>query len=233
MRGARAGLRRGNILVLVCILSVVIFVSLFALGFLTKTDVRTSSNLLREILATSLAESIATQMEAQANSKPWADRFWLDPAVAPPALMTFDRSCSYVNLSKESVSASDYDFAGVIKDLPSELREYRIFISVTLKNETYNFTWDKRWEMALLTGLNRDTTMMDKTLEQAPATESAVDALINDIKQKVEAAPPPDRSPQAQRTRIKALRKDEKSFKATAELDKSGKSKPPTLPPTP
>lgn len=226
--------RRGNILVLVCILAAVVFVSLFAVGFLTKTDVRTSSNLLREILATSLAESIATQMEAQANSRPWVERFWLEAVGPDETSMPFDRSCTYINLKNESVSPSDYEFAGIIKDLSAELREYRIFLSVTLKDETYNFTFDKRWEMALLTGLNRDTTMMDKALElTGTPTEAGVDGLIDQIKEKVDLAPPPDKSPQAQRTRIKDLRKDEKKFKASVELDKKGGGKKPTVPQLP
>ena len=225
--------RQGSILLLVCILAVVAFIALFSLGFLSKGDIRTSSNMLREALATSLAESIATQIEAQVNAKPWPDRWWFDPDnPAPQPMITFGKSSAFINLSKESLAPSEYDFAGVIKDLPTQLREYRIFVSVTLKDETYNFSWDKRWEMALLTGLNRDTTMMDKGMDEAQPSETSVDQLIDGIKTKIDAAPPPDKSPQAQVTRLHGLRRDERSFKAHAQMDNRNPGAP-KLPPLP
>lgn len=59
--------------------------------------------------------------------------------------------------SKESTPPGDYDFVANVKDLAVDpispegtLREYRLYVEVTVKGETYAFSWDKRHEGSLL-----------------------------------------------------------------------------------
>src|SRR5207248_7747209 len=137
------------------------------LSYLTKTDVSTSANMLRENLATNLAEAVAAQMEAQVNAGPWSKRFWFQEWAAsgsddaPPKYM-FDQTTPYANLSRDTLPADQYAFTGVIKDLPGSLRQYRLYLEVTVRDETYAFSWDKQWDQSLLTGMNRDATQVDK-----------------------------------------------------------------------
>lgn len=217
--------RSANVLIIVCVLALVIFAALFSLSYLTRTDIVSSSNLLREITATALAESIAAQVEARVNSHPWVDRFWLDAAQAAgtattgdqPPSMTLDRSCPFIDLSRDSTPEADYEFTGVVKDLSLELREYRLYLEVTVKGETYSFSWDKRWEMALLTALNRDMTQVGKSLDEvSSAPQTATDTLLDGIKDAANTAPPPDQPAPTVAAKIKRLRHDEKGFKATA-----------------
>lgn len=193
--------------------------AVFALGFLTKTDVTTSSNMLRENLATNLAESIAAQLEAQVNVCPWHERFWFQEAQARGDTdashpYPFDRSTPYVNLANDTLPLADLDFAGVIKDLPGELRQYRLYLEVTVRGESYSYSWDKQWEQSLLAGMNRDSTQVDKPLDtgNGTTTTATTDELIDGIKQRVEDAPPPDNSGTGQTSRLRRLRKDEPGF---------------------
>lgn len=217
--------RAGNLLLVIAILSAVMFVAMFSLGFLTRTDVTTSSFLMREVQATHLAESIAAQVEAHANSRPWSKRFWFLEALAAgtakkgdgiaPAF-PFDTSTKYVNVSRDSLPAADYEFVGVIKDLPTELWEYRLFVEVTLRGERYAFTWDKRWDQGLLSAMSRDATLLDKPLEGIDVGLPPVDTLIDTIKDQAKAAPPPEGANPPQQALIGDLREDEGSFDATA-----------------
>lgn len=210
--------RRGNILIIVSVLALVVFAALFGLSYLTRTDVVSSSNLLREITATAIAESISAQIEARTNTHPWADRFWLVDGAPKPEL-AINRGTREIDLSRESFPSSDYDFVGIVKDLPTELREYRIYLEVTVKGEVYAFSWDKRWELSLLAALNRDMTMVGKSYDDVPANTNATDTLINTIKDAADTAPPPEPGLSAAAplaTKVKRLRKEEKSFKGRA-----------------
>lgn len=214
---SRSRSRRGNILIIVSVLALVVFAALFSLSYLTRTDVVSSSNLLREITATAIAESIAAQIEARTNTHPWPERFWL-PESGPPQAM-IDRSTPEIDLSRESLPAADFEFTGIVKDLPSELREYRIYLEVKVKGETYAFSWDKRWEMSLLAALNRDMTQVGKTYDEVPTNLNATDTLIDKIKDDADAAPPADPalSPAAPlAAKVKRLRREEKTFKGRA-----------------
>lgn len=214
---SRSRSRRGNILVIVSVLALVVFAALFSLSYLTRTDVVSSSNLLREITATSIAESIAAQIEARTNTHPWPDRFWL-PDSGPPE-RRIDGATPEIDLSRESFPSADYEFVGIVKDLPTELREYRIYLEVKVKGETYAFSWDKRWEMSMLAAMNRDMTQVGKSYDDVPANLNATDTLINTIKEAADTAPPADSSltqsaPLA--AKVARLRKDEKTFKGRA-----------------
>ena len=77
------GRRQGNMILLATILCMVILAAVTSLSYLTSTDATTSGNLVRELKATALAESIAVMTEARANTGPWSRRFW---APVPPAV---------------------------------------------------------------------------------------------------------------------------------------------------
>lgn len=229
-------LRGGNVLLIIAILGLLLFGAVFSLGFLTKTDVSTSSNMLRENLATNLAESIAAQIEAQVNAAPWAKRFWMQEWMAAgaddgPPKYAFDQTTPYANLGRDTLAADQYAFSGVIKDLPGELRQYRLYLEVTVRDETYAFSWDKQWEQSLLTGMNRDATQVDKPIEVSDGSLAPVDQLVDGIKKRVVDAPPPDAAATpAQTDRIKKLRDDEPGFDSkTIAPD----PKAPTIPPPP
>lgn len=217
--------RRGNILVIVLILAMVIMTGVFSLSFLTKTDVSTTSILLRELQATYLAESVAVQVAARVNSMPWHYRFWYIDALAKgtivdgtgvSASMTFDENTGVANLSGDSLPPGEYTYMGVVKDLPSTLREYRLYLEVVVDGELYAFSWDKRYDMALLASLNHDTTMVDKIVDSLNPAPDPADKLIEVIKTEAEEAPPPEAVNQNQITKLAGLREDEKSFKARA-----------------
>ena len=228
--------RRGNVILIISILGLLIMGAIFSLGYLTKTDVSTSSNMLRESLATNIAESVAAQIEAQVTIRPWGERFWLLEAQAAgaadgiPPFLAFDSSTPYVNLSKDTLPADQYDFTGVVKDLPGELRQYRLYLEVTVKGETYAFSWDKQWDQSLLTGMNRDSTQVDKPVDAGTGSTMPTDQLIDGIKKRVTDAPPPDNSGTSQTARLKALRSDEPGFASTTIAPDP---KAPTLPPAP
>jgi len=215
--------RRGNVLLIIAILAILIFGAVFSLGFLTKTDVTTSSNMLRENLATNLAESIAAQIESQVNGVPWSQRFWLLEAQASgstgddgvPAVYAFDSSTPYVNLANDSLQPDQFDYSGVVKDLPGALRQYRLYLEVTIRDESYAFSWDKKWDQSLLMGMNRDSTQVDKPLDFGTGTTAPTDQLIDGIRQRVDSAPPTDNSGASQTARIKRLRGDEPGFAST------------------
>lgn len=217
--------RSGSVLIIVAVLSLIIFGALFSLSSLTRTDVATTSNLIEELKATYTAESIVAQIEAQVNSRPWPQRFWLWEAQATGTstsgtgivpMLTFDQTTPYVKLTKGSMAQEDFSFVGHVKDLPGTLREYRIYLEVTVENETFAFSWDKRHETSLLAGLNHETTFFDKVLENGEDPAGTVDAMLNQVKSDAQAASPPDGSDAQQKGRLNRLRKDEKSFKARA-----------------
>ena len=222
--GAGAG-RRGNTLIMIGIFGTLIFLAVCSLAFLTRTDTSTTQNLLRELHATYLGESIAAQVEVQVNSRPWNERFWkLSWQVAggtgvPMASLT--RTSKVVDLSGDTLPQGDFDYVGVVKDLQTELRQYRLYLEVTVRGETYTFSWDKRHEQTLLTGLSRDATQVDKVIEtDGGATTN--DNLLEGIKVAGNKAPPTDQSTQTQTARRDDLRRDRKSHRARTTLPDSG-----------
>jgi hypothetical protein len=222
-------MRRGSVLVLVVFVAMVVSTALFALNFMTKTDASTTAKLLREMTATTMAESIAAQIEARVNTHPWGERFWLDatPGANPPQVRV-GRDSPFLDLSRDALPLSDFEVAGIVKDLPGELREYRVYLEVGYRGETFAFSWDKRWDKTLLMGLGQGT--LDVSLDGPDAAQGASDALIETIKTQVETAGAPDATP-AQRDALKDLRRDEPSFKATAITP--GPAKQPALPALP
>ena len=202
---------------MVGIFGTLIFMAIWSLGFLTKTDASTTQNLLRELHATYLAESIAAQVDAQVNTNPWNQRFWFVASLAAGStgtpMATINKSSPFINLSGETLPPAEFDFTGVIKDLPDELRQYRLYLEVTVRGETYSFSWDKRHEQTLLSGLAHDNTEMDKVVE-IPSPVSATDNLIDGIKTEEIKAPATDNSGAGQKVRVSGLRRDRRSHRA-------------------
>lgn len=211
--------RRGNVLIMVGIFGILISLAVFSLSFLTRTDASTTANLLRELHATYLAEGIAAQVEAQVNTRPWNQRFWRQPS--GPQQAALNRTSTVINLSAETLPASEFDFVGIVKDIPHELRQYRLYLEVTVRGETYSFSWDKRHEQSLLAGLSRDATEVDRVVE-TEGGDTANDKLLSGIKTEGANAEPTDRSPAAQKKRREELRKDRESHRARASLPDSG-----------
>lgn len=181
-------------ILLATILCMMILMAVSSLSYLTSTDSTTSGNLVRELKATALAESLAVTAEARANTGPWSHRFWAPlPAAAAdsslpssaPARLVFSRSGAEFATVDAGLENEDYDYIGVVKDTSSALRTYRIYIEVTYNGELYTFTWDKRYEESLMGAVNRDATLMDKRVEgggPGDADSTETDQLINAIK---------------------------------------------------
>jgi hypothetical protein len=192
--------RRGNLVILASVLCILIFMALGSLSYLSSTDAGTTAHLVRELQATALAESIAVTVEARVNSGPWIKRFWLEEALAaatqPEAgvtpLVAFSRESGHFPSVGEGLAPLDWGYAGIVKDVSSSSRIYRIYVEVLLAGERYTFSWDKRYEESLMGAMNRDATVMDKRIEETPAAATDPnDQLIDVIKQKSKE-PAPD-----------------------------------------
>lgn len=187
-------------ILLATILCMVILAAVTSLSYLTSTDATTSGNLVRELKATALAESIAVMTEARANTGPWSRRFWapVPPAASDPspdaaARLVFSRSGGELASAGVGLENEDYDYVGVIKDTNASLHTYRIYVEVTWQGELFSFTWDKRYEESLMGSVNRDATLFDKRVEGAggPSTDSTeTDLLIEQIKQRARTPVP-------------------------------------------
>ena len=194
--------RGGNMILLATVLCLLILMAVTSLSFLTSTDSTTSGNLVRELKATALAESIAVTAEARANTGPWSKRFWAPkppPAATPPApasapaRLVFSKSGAEFADAEGGIGKEDYDYVGVIKDTSSALHTYRIYIEVTWQGELYTFTWDKKYEESLMGAVNRDATLIDKRVEGTSGTttdNSETDQLIDQIKAKAKTPVP-------------------------------------------
>lgn len=191
----RQGGRQGNMILLATVLCMMILMAVSSLSYLTSADSTSSGNLVRELKATALAESIAVTAEARANTGPWSRRFWAPlppPAADPtqpssaPARLIFTRSGAEFATVDSGLESEDYDYIGVVKDTSAALRTYRIYIEVTWQGEPYTFTWDKKYEESLMGAVNRDATLIDKRTEgggsTAGADDTETDLLINEIK---------------------------------------------------
>lgn len=194
--------RRGTILVVVLFLAMIAFGALFAVSYSTRTDVASSSRMLRELKATCIAESISAQIEARVGSRPWDERFWFVEAQARGSaggtgivpLLALDRRSRYLNLTGDTLPASDYDFSAVVKDLPEEALMYRVYVEVTLGPDRFAFAYDKTYDRSLLGTLNRDATVADKPVEDAPGGSGA-DGYLGAVRGDAGKKRPPDRPP--------------------------------------
>lgn len=218
--------RRGSLFMALSILALVIGMSVFSFQLLTRTDVTTTVHLVRELEATNLAESIATQIESLANRKPWELRFWLKEALArggagPAAGVvvqtSFAKGSPHVRLGKDALPDTAYDFVGVVKDVDAGRREYRIYVEVVLQGESYAFSSDKRHQESLLGGMNADTSRLDKRLEDVAPNSKPTDQLIDQIKEKA-AAPPADGVDQQFGDLLRRLDTDKKIFEGSSQL---------------
>lgn len=206
------------------------------LFFTTKTDVQTSVNIAREIRATYLAESIATQIEARAIRTLWALRFWsvesLEAGSTEPQI-TFDQSSGHVDLSKDSFPGG-FQFHGIVKDLDSALKTYRIYVEIVLDGETFSYAWDKQYQEGVLEGLNRDSSLFDKKLENLTQGAAPTDQFLDEVKDT--ALAPQENTVQYQfRQLLEKLKDDSDAFEAagtvTANPD-GGEPPPKPIPPT-
>lgn len=221
--------RRGNLVLLATVLCLLILTAIFALSYLTSSDANTSANLVRELQATALAESIAVTAEARANAGPWMKRFWLEettaqatsPSPAGPGVtpfLAFSKTSGHFPTVGEGLDGLDWTYTGVIKDANSTTRSWRIYVEVTLAGETYSFSWDKRYDESLMGAVNRDATVMDKRLEQPGALDptptagrSSTDELIDAIKTSAKEPEPGSVEAQNKETLTK-LSTDQESF---------------------
>lgn len=237
--GSAAAPRRANTLLVALVLSVIMLVGVSAFDFLTRTDVSTTANLIREIEATGLAESIAAQIEARVNRRPWEERFWLREAqargtVTPgsglAASTTFDPGSGHVRLEGEVLSRSECGFSGIVKDLDPALREYRVYVELSVHGVPFTFSWDKRYSESLLGGMNRETTQMAKSLDHMPTATNPADMVLDDIKARA-GLTPVDLIEAQLRDVLESLRKDELAYEGTAGVAPEPTGTPETPPP--
>lgn len=212
--------RRGNLMLVLTMLAMVIGLAVFSFNFMTKTDVTTTVNLVRELQATNLAESIAAQIESRANRHPWELRFWLKESLGASSSgalepqISFDKASGHVRLDRDVLPADSYDFVGIVKDVDPGRREYRVYVEVMLQGESYTFSWDKRYVESMLGGMNADTSRLDKRLELTPPNAKPTDQLIDKIKA-VAAAPPPDALDARFAEMLKQLQSDKTIFEGS------------------
>ena len=193
--------RSGSVLAAAVLLCLLVLMGIASLSFLTSGDVSSSVALARELKATYLAESIATQVEARTSRHPWIDRFWLveaqeagtyTPGSGIGPSVAFDATTGHVDLSGDTLDSDSYDFTGLVKDLSDSVEEYRIYVEVTHEARLYAFSWDKRYQESLLGGLNRDTTRLDKNLDDLAANGPETDQLLDNVKSIAETTPEND-----------------------------------------
>jgi hypothetical protein len=230
-------MRRGNVMVVVAVLCLVAFIGIGSMDYLTRADLSSSANLVRELRATYLAESIAAQIEARANRRPWDQRFWFRESLTARTIANDDHAIVFAKGSGHVHIAGDmpegeYDYAGVVKDRDPGLKEYRIFLEVTLQGHKYVFSWDKRCDETLLGGLNRGGSRLDKQLDSMPdGTGNAADAILDDIKTAAEMTPA-ERLQGNLAQLLEKLRADEQVYQGATEvpLRPSGTPSPPPRP---
>lgn len=175
-------------MIVVAVLCMVAFVGISGLDYLTRGDVSSTANLVREVYATYLAESIAAQIEARANAHPWTQRFWFLECQAKGVNLednqiAFFKGSDHVKILAEGLADSEYDYAGVLKDIKGSIRDYRIYVEVSVQGAQFSFSWDKRSSESLLTGLNRDATRLDKQHEALDPSQDPNDTLLENIKE--------------------------------------------------
>lgn len=217
-------------------LCIVMMLGASTLFFTTKTDVQTSVNLAREIRATYLAESIAAQIEARAIRTLWALRFWsvesLEAGSTEPQI-SFDQDSGHVDLSKDTFPGG-FQFRGIVKDLDSALKTYRVYVEIQLDNESFSYAWDKQYQEGVLEGLNRDSSIFDKKLENMSTGTAPTDQFLDEVKETATA--PQENTVQYQfRQLLDKLKSDSDAFEAagtvTANPD-GGEPPPKPVPPT-
>jgi len=239
-RPVESGPTRGNVLVAGLVLAIVILLAISSLDFLPRSDLSATASLIREMKATCLAESIAAQIESRVNRHPWEKRFWLLEAqrqgtitpgsgVVPQA--TFNKSTGHVNLSADTLSAPEYDFVGVVKDVNSGAKEYRIYAEVSYQDAHFTFSWDKRYQDSILGTLNQDLSLLDKQLEEAVANTAPTDQLLENIKASAQTPSASGLTHAFQRL-LEDIQKDEKKLEGVtgAPVEPSGT---PSLPQDP
>lgn len=220
--------RRGNVMIVVAVLCLLAFVGISSMDFLTRTDVSTTANLVRELKATYLAESIAAQIEGRANRHPWEKRFWwleMRPYDDP---LFISKSSGHVKVTGD-LPENEYAFIGAVSDVDAKLREYRIVIEVTYQKHRYTFTWDKAYDESFLAGLNRDSSRLDKQFDE-PYNEDT-DGIIKKIKATAEAVPG-DRVSSEFAALLEKLKSDERTIQGAKDPQPQPQGEP-SLPPPP
>ena len=230
--------RRGNLVLFASVLCILIFMALVSLSYLSSTDASTTAHLVRELQATALAESIAVTVEGRVNSGPWIKRFWLEEALAsaPPGatgvvpLLTFSKTSGHFPSVGEGLVAPDWAYTGVVKDLDTSARVYRIYVEVTIGGEPYTFSWDKRYDESLMGALNRDATIMDKRIdEDASAQDAPSDQLIDVIKEEAKQ-PPADSVEERYKDILGKLHDDEDTVRGATTVASEPDASPEPLP---
>jgi hypothetical protein len=220
--------RRGNVMIVVAVMCLLAFIGLSSFDFLTRTDVSTTGNLIRELRATYLAESISAQIESRVNRHPWEERFWwLATRPQPRVPFYLGKSGGHVKIAGD-VPENEYDYNGFVQDRDENLREYRIVMEVRYQQHQYTFTWDKKFEESLIGGLNRDTSRLDKQLEEFPPgeqKEEETNTILDRIKAAAESTPT-DRVNTEFADLLKRLRTDQAVIQGAAGLPEEPPGEP-------
>lgn len=232
--------RAGSVIPVLSLLCLVMLMGVSTLAYMTRTDVVTSLNLVDEFRATHLAESIAIQIEARANRRPWDQRFWLLEAQAAGTLVpgtglvpqiTFDQDSGHVNLTREA-DLTGITFTGIVKDLDGAFKDYRVYVEVGLEGDRHVFSWDKRYKESLLGSVNRDSSRLGKDLNEVPpGGAGTTDQLLDAVRESAEA-PPENTLQQEYEDLLSQLRQDHEAVENTQTLPPEPLG-PPALPPVP
>lgn len=222
-------------MIVVAVLCMLAFVGISSMDYLTRGDVNSTAAMVRELYATYLAESIAAQIEARVNARPWEQRFWelenqAKGTVGAP--LPFSKSSGHLKIAAEGVAEREYDFVGVVKDLSSGgLHDYRIYVEVSVQGSQFSFSWDKRCAESLLTGLNRDASRLDKQLEDTAPDTAPTDQMLESIKE-ASNVPGADTISTGYADLLRKLNGDAQLFQGATELPPKPEEPTPPPPPT-
>ena len=232
--------RRGNIMVVVAVLCMIAFVGISSMDYLTRSDMSSTATMVRELYGTYLAEAVAAQVEARVNARPFEQRFWELANQAkgtPGAPYTFGKTTNDLKITMDGVPDSDWDYVGVIKDLNAGLQEYRLYVEVSYQSAHFTFSWDKRCDESLLSGLNRDASRLDKQIDETAPPVDPKDPndptgnMLNSIKD-ASKVPASDQVQLDYQTLLKKLQSDTQMFQGSTEIP-AKPSEAPLPPPAP
>ncbi len=181
--------QKGNMIFLVCVISMVMFTAISTLFYLVSEEGQQTGTLVKEIKATYAGEGLSNHIVSLVNRRPWEERFYLEQARldfatstgAPHPVWTFSNDEFPFDGSADTRFGRDIEYVGTVKDLDPFLKTYRIYIELTYFDYKLTFSWDKRYERDFLGSLNNENTNLNKEHDAFGADTSSKDEQLERI----------------------------------------------------
>lgn len=214
----RRGLRSGNVLLLVIILCVVAFMAISTLFTVVSEESAQTGNLVKEIKATYVGESVCSHIVSLVNRRPYEERFFLRFAKLafsssggdPSPVWTFDQSNFPFEGGMPADWGDDVEYAGTVKDLDPYQRTYRVYLEVVCLDHKVTFSFDKRYEEDFLGALNNEATDLNKELDEGLPDQGKTDDQLDKIRE--EAGDPTKIVAGASAAELKKLHADKAAY---------------------